>query len=97
MAPRILILSSSVGSGHVRAAEAVELALRQTAPDATVKNVDVLRLTNRLFRFLYGDTYLHLVNKAPHVVSYFYDLMDQPRRANSKRDRMRRLLQNLNL
>src|SRR5262249_13417385 len=46
---------------------------------------------------LYGDTYLHLVNKAPHVVSYFYDLMDQPRRANSKRDRMRRLLQNLNL
>jgi predicted glycosyltransferase len=29
--PRILLLSASVGVGHLRAAEAVELALRETA------------------------------------------------------------------
>src|SRR5258708_40317245 len=31
------------------------------------------------FRKLYGQAYLDLVNKAPHVLGYFYDLMDQPR------------------
>src|SRR4051812_27006621 len=37
MPPRILVLSASVGAGHLRAAEAVELALRQTRPDAHVE------------------------------------------------------------
>ena len=54
MPPRILVLSASVGAGHLRAAEAVELALRQTVPDAHVQNLDVLELTNRLFRRVYG-------------------------------------------
>ena len=49
MSKRILILSASVGAGHLRAAEAVELALRQTLPEAIVRNVDVLEMTNRLF------------------------------------------------
>src|SRR6266849_4906847 len=34
MSPKILILSASVGAGHMRAAEAVELAVRELAPDA---------------------------------------------------------------
>src|SRR5262249_49852028 len=54
MGQRILILSASSGGGHLRAAEAIELALRQSAPGAEVVNHDVLRLSNRLFRFLYG-------------------------------------------
>src|SRR4051812_3541168 len=40
--PRILVLSASVGAGHLRAAQAVELALRRLLPDAVVRNVDVL-------------------------------------------------------
>ena len=47
MAPRILVLSASVGAGHLRAAQAVELAVRQVVPEATVKNQDVLELTDR--------------------------------------------------
>src|SRR5437588_6692987 len=78
---RILVLSASVGAGHLRAAEAVELALRQVVPDANVKNVDVLSLTNAAFRHIYGKAYLDLVNKAPHVLGYFYDLLDQPSRS----------------
>ena len=98
MPPRILILSASVGAGHLRAAEAVELALRQTAPDAHVENVDVLKLTNGLFRRLYGRAYLDLVNKAPHALGYFYDLMDQPSRSGKNRgDRFRLALEKLNL
>ena len=47
--PRILVLSASVGAGHLRAAQAVELALREVVPEATVRNVDVLELTNTAF------------------------------------------------
>jgi processive 1,2-diacylglycerol beta-glucosyltransferase len=98
MPPRILVLSASVGAGHVRAAEAVEAALRRVAPEAAVKNVDVLEMTNRLFRRFYGRFYLDLVNKAPHVLGYFYDLLDQPSRSGRNRsDRLRLVLEKLNL
>ena len=47
-APRILVLSASVGAGHMRAAEAVEVALRETVPEAHVQNLDVLEMTREL-------------------------------------------------
>jgi processive 1,2-diacylglycerol beta-glucosyltransferase len=97
MPKRILVLSASVGAGHMRAAQAVELALRELAPDAEVKNVDVLTLTNAAFRKVYGEAYLDLVNKAPHVLGYFYDLMDRPRRSNSTRDKLRLAVEKINL
>src|SRR3982751_3411397 len=97
MPQRILVLSASVGAGHLRAAQAVELALRELAPDAEVRNVDVLTLTNAPFRKLYGEAYIDLVNKAPHVLGYFYDLLDRPRRPKSTRDTLRLLVQRLNL
>jgi processive 1,2-diacylglycerol beta-glucosyltransferase len=97
MPPRILVLSASVGAGHLRAAQAVELALRQVAPDAMVKNLDVLELTNATFRRIYGQAYLDLVNKVPHVLGYFYDLLDKPRSAERKSDRLRLAVEKLNL
>jgi processive 1,2-diacylglycerol beta-glucosyltransferase len=97
MAKRILVLSASVGAGHMRAAQAVELALREAAPDAVVKNLDVLTLTPAPFRKVYGEAYLDLVNKAPHVLGYFYDMMDRPRRPRSVRDRLRLAVETLNL
>ena len=97
MAARILILSASVGAGHLRAAEAVEAALKQVAPDAVVRNTDVLKLTNATFRKVYGEAYLDLVNKAPHVLGFFYDVMDRPRRPRSLRDRLRGMVEKLNL
>ena len=97
MTTRILVLSASVGAGHLRAAQAVELALRELAPGAEVRNVDVLTLTNAAFRKVYGQAYLDLVNKAPHVLGYFYDLLDKPRRPKSTRDRLRLAVEKLNL
>jgi processive 1,2-diacylglycerol beta-glucosyltransferase len=97
MPRRILVLSASVGAGHLRAAEAVELALRQMLPDATVRNVDVLEMTNRLFKRVYGQFYLDLVNKAPHALGYFYDMLDQPQSPKQRRDRLRLYLEKLNL
>ncbi len=48
--PRIVIFSASVGSGHVRAAKAIESALGTQLPDATIAHVDALDLTNGAFR-----------------------------------------------
>ena len=97
MARRVLVLSASVGAGHLRAAEAVELALRQLDPDAVVQNLDVLELTGATFRRLYGRAYLDLVSKAPHVLGYFYDLLDRPPSPRHKGDRLRLLVERLNL
>ena len=97
-AARVLVLSASVGAGHMRAAEAVEQALIATLPGATVKNVDVLELTNAAFRQVYGKAYLDLVNRMPYVLGYFYDLMDQPSSSGRNRgDRLRQAVERLNL
>jgi processive 1,2-diacylglycerol beta-glucosyltransferase len=81
----------------MRAAQAVELALRQLAPNAHVQNIDLLTLTNAAFRRVYGKAYLDLVNLAPHVLGYVYDLLDKPREPDSKRDRFRLAIEKLNL
>jgi processive 1,2-diacylglycerol beta-glucosyltransferase len=97
MSQRILILSASVGAGHMRAAQAVEAAVRELAPDATVQNIDVLTMTNAAFRQVYGKAYLDLVNKAPHVLGLIYDLMDKPVKPKNPGDRLRLMVEKLNL
>jgi len=98
MPPRILVLSASVGAGHMRAAQAVELALRQVVPDAVVKNLDVLTLTNSAFRRVYAKTYIDLVNRAPHFLGLFYDMLDQPSRSGrNTSDKFRLMVEKLNL
>jgi processive 1,2-diacylglycerol beta-glucosyltransferase len=97
MTPRVLILSAAVGVGHLRAAQAMELAVRELAPDAFVQNTDVLTLTNAIFRRIYGKMYIDLVNHAPHFLGYMYDWMDKPRQPKYPPDRLRLLLEKLNL
>lgn len=94
--PRVLVLSASVGAGHMRAAQAVELALREVDPTAEVKNIDVLTLTNKPFRQIYAKAYLDLVNLAPHVLGFVYDYMDRPRE-KSARDWLRNSFEKINL
>jgi processive 1,2-diacylglycerol beta-glucosyltransferase len=95
--PRILILTASVGAGHIRAAEAVELALKQLAPDAHVKNVDLMTCATAAFRRVYAKSYLDLVSKAPHLLGYFYDLTDRAPSGKDARDRFRLLVERANL
>ena len=98
MNPRILILYASVGAGHGRAAQAVELALREICPQAFIRNVDVLDLTNPAFRRVYGRSYFDAVARAPHLVGYLYDRLDQPLRKWERAvDRIRFAAQGMNL
>jgi processive 1,2-diacylglycerol beta-glucosyltransferase len=93
----ILILSASVGAGHVRAAEALELALHQVTPGTDVKNVDVLSLANRAFRRIYSEGYFEFARRAPHLLGYFYDLLDRPSEVDSESDRLRVAIEKLNM
>ncbi len=96
-APRVLILSASVGAGHTRAAQAVELALAESHPAARVRYVDVLSLTNAAFRRVYAKSYLDLVKVAPHVLGLMYDLLDRPAKRHAPGDRLRLLVERVNL
>ena len=75
---RILILSASVGAGHIRAAEAVEAALRLTGAPVTIENCDVLTLMAPAFRKVYRDGYFEMVKRAPRVLGWLYDATDKP-------------------
>lgn len=97
MSKRVLVLSASVGGGHLRAALAVELALKELDPQATVRNVDALQLATGAFRRLYGQAYLDLVNKAPHVFGYLYDWVDRPPRKGAGYQPFTLLLEKLSL
>jgi processive 1,2-diacylglycerol beta-glucosyltransferase len=92
MFDKVLVLSASAGAGHVRAAQAVESALLELRVARTVRHVDTLDYTNKLFRRLYSKAYLDLVNNAPEVLGWLYDQLDKP----WKNERRRLALDKLN-
>jgi processive 1,2-diacylglycerol beta-glucosyltransferase len=78
MLGRVLVLSASAGAGHLRAAEAVEAAIRSQGLASEIQHIDVLKYTNKVFRHFYSKAYLELVNKAPEVLGWLYDHLDDP-------------------
>ena len=88
---RILILSASVGAGHVRAAEAIELALQRTGKPLTVAHQDVLALMSKSFRKVYRDAYFAMVAQAPAVVGWLFDATDKAFRREKVRERLERV------
>lgn len=98
MNKRVLVLSASVGAGHVRAAEALARTCHKHYPEIEIENRDVLDFTNAMFRRIYAQAYLDLVARAPHVLGFLYDWLDQPSRGGRTiADRLRQSLQRLNL
>ena len=79
MLRKVLLLSASAGAGHLRAAQAIEKAFKETSDgQREVHHVDVLNYTNKVFRHLYSKAYIDLVNKLPEVPGWFYDKLDKP-------------------
>jgi processive 1,2-diacylglycerol beta-glucosyltransferase len=89
---KVLILSVSAGTGHTKAAEALEKVFRQQPGVGEIRNVDALRFTNKLFRDFYSKLYIQLVHKAPTILGFVYRNSDEP----WKTDRMRLMLDRLN-
>ncbi|NOT46657.1 MAG: glycosyltransferase [Acidobacteria bacterium] len=82
---RILILSASVGNGHVTAAEALKKAFEIKGLATEVRHEDVLKFTNPLFRRLYSNVYIDLVNSMPEVLGWVYDSLDEPWKNEKRR------------
>src|SRR5262245_61261631 len=92
MFSKVLILSASAGAGHVRAAEALEKAFAQSGAAREVRHIDALNYTNKIFRHLYSQAYLDMVNRMPEVMGWLYDHLDKP----WKNERRRLALDKLN-
>lgn len=71
--PRILILSCSGGAGHLRAAEGLHRTARHLRLPIHVEHYDILDFTSPIFKRLYSETYLNLVNSAPDLWGYMYE------------------------
>lgn len=73
-APRILLLTSGLGTGHTRAMAAVEEALLEQAPGATTCSVDFWTLINVEVAQAIQQTYLKLVTEHPDLYHRLYQL-----------------------
>jgi processive 1,2-diacylglycerol beta-glucosyltransferase len=77
-----LILSCSGGAGHIRAAEALHRTASLTGLNIRTEQYDVLDFTSKLFKRLYSESYLQMVNHTPELWGYLYQQSEK--RPNKK-------------
>jgi processive 1,2-diacylglycerol beta-glucosyltransferase len=65
MKKRILIISTSAGTGHVAAATALEKAFHSDNRVSKVRHEDALTFTNKLFRDFYSKLYETMIHATP--------------------------------
>jgi processive 1,2-diacylglycerol beta-glucosyltransferase len=92
---KILVLSVSAGAGHVRAAEAVKASAQKWFNNVEVVHVDVMELVSKLFRKIYAESYISIVESHPALWGYMYDKTDQEK-ADSVMSKIRIAIERLN-
>jgi processive 1,2-diacylglycerol beta-glucosyltransferase len=73
MTKKILLLSVSIGAGHVRAAQAIHAAAEKK-DNIQILHLDALDYVSSSFRKLYSDLYLKMVAKLPALWGYLYQV-----------------------
>ncbi len=91
---RILIATVTAGAGHVQAAAALEEAWRSLRPKDALQRLDVLSFTPRLYRKVYVDGYVKIVEHAPELYAHVFKKTDNPALVK-KLTRFRRTLAHL--
>ena len=92
---KLVIFSVSAGAGHVRAAQALVATAKQSYPDVDAVHVDLMELVPQLFKKVYADSYLKVVERHPALWGYLYDKSDHEK-ADSGLNRLRRAIERLN-
>lgn len=92
---KIAILSVSAGAGHVRAAQALQAAAERYYPGVEAVHVDLMELVPKLFRTIYADTYIKVVERHPAFWGYLYDKTDREK-MDSALSRLRIAIERLN-
>jgi processive 1,2-diacylglycerol beta-glucosyltransferase len=86
--PRILIVSASIGGGHVAAGRALKGAFEEAG--IVADHIDLLEYTAAPFRRLYRQAYFDLVRTAPDLVEWLGRRMDKtPSEDKSRQQRLR--------
>ncbi|MDB6172656.1 MAG: Monogalactosyldiacylglycerol synthase [Chthoniobacteraceae bacterium] len=78
MKKRVLIMSASAGSGHIRCGDALQKAFAADSRTGEVVHEDALKYTNKLFRDFYSTLYGKLVRSAPQLLGFAYRVSDEP-------------------
>jgi processive 1,2-diacylglycerol beta-glucosyltransferase len=85
MGKRVLILSASVGSGHVKAADALARVMRGRPDVEEVLCDDSLDHTNVLHKQFYSTLYKKLSAMLPEFLGWWYETSDDPWVADKSR------------
>lgn len=91
MKKRVLIMSAGAGTGHIRAAGALEKTFGADERVGEVINNDALQYTNKLFRDFYSKLYISLARSAPNFLGWWYKTSDEPWRTDAMRHMIDRL------
>ena len=75
---RVMIATVTAGAGHLQAASALEEAWRRLRPRDTLQRLDVLEFTPKLYRKMYVEGYVKLVEHAPELWALFFKKTDNP-------------------
>ena len=86
-------MSVGAGTGHIKAASALEKSFAADDRVSEVVNEDALRYTNALFHDFYSKFYTTLVRSAPNFLGWWYKASDEPWRT----DTMRHMIDRLNM
>lgn len=69
----VLILSASIGTGHIRAAQSLLKSFQSIDPGAKVRHEDALDFVNPAFAKFYRRAYSDLANNAPEIMGLLID------------------------
>jgi processive 1,2-diacylglycerol beta-glucosyltransferase len=85
---RILLISASIGGGHVAAAKALEAACNERGLE--VRHIDLLDYIPLPLRLVYRQTYFDLVRTAPDFIDWLGKSLDKnPAERKSRRQQLR--------
>jgi len=68
----LLVLSTSAGAGHVRAAEALAQTAGALSLPIAIRHEDVLDFTSPIFKKVYADIQFAIINQSPELWGFLY-------------------------
>lgn len=76
--PRVLVVTSSVGSGHNQAANAIVETLAPMLPNARIDTLDTMELVPRYFRMYYAGGFKLCMTHLATLYGWGFKLLDRP-------------------
>ncbi len=92
----VLMLSVSAGAGHVRAAQALKKTAEEQFPDCDPVHIDLMDCVPQIFRKMYSESYIKIVERSPALWEFLYQQTDKVPKESSVSRKLRVAVQDLN-